>query len=266
MRRPSSADSAILKVERAAERILEVSKILREDRPFSYVVETDTMARERATCAKKNEAAVDRISLTAGEALQHLSSALDYAYWAIVSPYASTPREAKATQFPFSERADRLSEAVKNRLANRVSDRFFDAIISLRPHGEEGGNSLLYLIHSLNAPEKHRDLTPMAHYTALDTVLTRKQVPDFPPELGGIAHMIDVGKDVVWPFRFTAGMDLGRVVPPTTCVFEKEIDIPVQIVFPIRALNGAAPVVPTLNKLVDVAKETIGVMREAAAS
>jgi hypothetical protein len=129
-------DEAMLKIQRAAKRIDEFNALLHEKRPFRYVVETDTQSRHRSILAKKNHAVVDDAALIAGDAAHNLRSALDYAYSAIVTPYASTPNEKRAIQFPFCQEAARLDEAVKNRLANRVSDRFFSAIMGLKSYHE----------------------------------------------------------------------------------------------------------------------------------
>jgi hypothetical protein len=257
-------DTWQLKLKRASKRIDELNAFLREERPFTYVVQTDTITGQRATLAKKNETIADEAAAIAGDAAHNLRSALDHVYWSIVSPFATTPKERRAVQFPFSERADRLEEAVKNRLANRVSDRFFRAICGLKPYAENGGNRPLYLIELMDIPDKHRALIPVGDYTRLSSDIIRRQVPDFPPGIENCSFGSN-RRDVVWrnPGPFAADQ-LGELVPPTTHMFEKKLNVPVEIVFAIGELNFRGPLVPILNKLVDVARETIGVMRDAA--
>lgn len=53
------ANSANLKVDRAAKHVAELDDLFREQRPFSYILETDLKTGERATFAKKDEAVVE---------------------------------------------------------------------------------------------------------------------------------------------------------------------------------------------------------------
>jgi hypothetical protein len=214
-------DGADLKIERAAKHVDELNELFREKRPFSYVLETNTQTGERATFAKKNETVIADAANIAADIVHNLRTSLDQAYWQIVSRVVVTPREQRAIQFPFSETAARLDEAVKNRLANRVSPAFFQCLIDLKPHGEAGGNELLYLIHSLDAVDKHRFPIPMGNYARISSAMIRQQVPDFP------ASIINVGfgqnrRDVAWrlPPRQIDRSTLGRILAPTNCVFE----------------------------------------------
>jgi hypothetical protein len=256
--------SAFLKLDRAAERVAELNELFRKKRPFAYVLETNTKTGQRATYAKENEAVVASAALISGDAAHNIRSALDHAYWEIVSPVGTTEKERRAVQFPFSKTAARLEEAVKKRLAHKVSPRFFDAIMGLKPHGEVGGNRLLYLIDQLDAPDKHRVLTPMANYARLSTNELRKQIPDIP---SGYQFEIEVSanaRDLCWHTGNFDRSDLGTPVPPTTCVFEKELNVPVDIVFAVGTADQSVPAIPTLNQLIDVAKKTVRVLAAAA--
>lgn len=255
--------TAQLKLERAAERIAELSDLLREERPFRYILETNTITRERATYAKKNEAVIDRASLIAGDAAHNIRTALDHAWWDIVSPHVDGERALKAVQFPFSETAARLKEAVANRLAKRVSDRFFEAAVNLKPHGEAGGNRLLYLIDQIDIPDKHRTLTPTADYTRVSSDMLRRQIPDAPGFFGQ-ASFGGNRRDIAWPLGNIPKSALGQIVAPTYFMFEKELDVPVEIVFAVRAPDFRGPLISTLNQLIDVAKETINALKLAA--
>lgn len=255
--------TALLKIDRASERIIELSNLLDEERPFRYILETNTITRERATFAKHNQAVIDRAGLIAGDAVHNIRSSLDHAWWAIVSPLVPEPRARRFIQFPFSETATRLEDAVSSRLAQRVSEEFFRAVVRLKPHGEAGGNRLLYLIDQLDIPDKHRTLPPTANYTRINSRIIQQQVPDFP------SGILDGGfgmnrRDIVWKANVIHPATLGTAVPPTTYIFEKELDVPVDIIFEIDAPYFRGPLVPTLNQLVDVARETIAILRKAA--
>ncbi len=207
--------SAYLKIDRATEHVTQLNELFRKNRPFSYVLETNTKTGERATFSKENKPVIDRTALICAEAIHSLRVALDHAYWEIVSPFASSPKERRAVQFPFCERADRLNKTVKNRLANRVSQRFFNAIISLKPYGETGGNKLLYLIDRMDGAEKHRFSTPMADYTRLSSESIRHQVPDFPAVIGDVT-VSQFTRDVVWRVSSIDRRQIGFIKPPTT--------------------------------------------------
>jgi hypothetical protein len=257
--------SVYLEIDRATEHIAEINKLIRESPPFSYVLETHTKTRQRSTFAKKNETVIDRIGVISGEAVHALHTAIDHAYWEIVSPFATKPGHEMQIQFPFHETSNGFDEAVKNRLAHRVSPGFEAAIRGLKAHGEPGGNILLYLIAKIDGPRKHRTLTPMGDYKRIHFADLRQQVPDFPP-FSGEAHFGQNRRDVVWPWDGVSDIGHAVGVPrrPFRHIFEKQLDVPVDVVFVIGSPNYGGPVIPTLNKLVEVTQDTVSIMKSAA--
>ena len=256
------SDSAALKVDRAAECVIELNELFRKERPFSYVIETNTNTRERAVYAKKNEAVIERAALICGDAIHNLRSALDHAYWGIVSPFTNTDGERRKVQFPFSETAARLDEAVKNRFADRVSPSFYQALLDLKPHGENGGNRLLYLIEKFDILDKHRLLIPTGDYKKLSSEIIRKQVPDFP------AGVINCSfgqnrRDVAWNMPPINRETRRSMKIPISGILEQEINVPVDIIFDIASCGDICPVVPTLPQIVDVTRSTIAIIRSA---
>jgi hypothetical protein len=251
------SDGALLKIDRATKHISELSELFEKERPFTYVVETNTNTRRRSTFAKENKSVINRAALMCGDSIHNIRSALDHAYWSVVSPFATNDRERRSVQFPFSESAARLDESIKNRLANRASDTFFKALLALKPHGEAGGNELLYLIHRLDVVDKHMLLIPTADYKRITSFIIQKQVPDFPSGMfyGGFGQN---GRDVEWPMSPTQPIPIGALA-----VFEQELDVPVDVVFQTTETGDVRHVVPTLHQLVDVAKKTIHIMRSA---
>lgn len=255
-------DSATLKVHRASENIFELNELLSESRPFRYVIETNANTGQRTTRPKQNESVINAVALLCGDAIHNLRTALDHAYWEIVSPHVPEGDRA-SIQFPFSKTEARLDEAVKNRLAHRVSPKFFDAIIALKPHREPGGNELLYFIHEMDLLDKHRLLIPTGDYTQISGAIIRRQVPDFPMMLASISVGQNREGDVSW---FIAPLDEEKrraLNVPESGILEQELDIPVQIVFSVAPAGHQRPVVPTLHQLVDVTKETVRIMRAA---
>jgi hypothetical protein len=248
-------DSALAKVDSAAKHVTQLSELLREKRPFRYVFETNEKTGECALYAERDVAIVEEVADLSYSVVQRLRTALDYAYWEIVSPFAVTEKERRAVQFPFSQAAARLDEAVKNRLANRVSEAFFNAIIGLRPYGEPGGNELLYAIHDLAADDRHRYPTPIGEYKRVPMDVIRRQVPSFPRGivLNGLGGF---GKDVVWHIKPLPFLDGGFI-------FKREIDVPVDVVLQIGAPQNLHQMVPALNAMVDKTKEAIQIIRSA---
>jgi hypothetical protein len=202
------------------------------------------------------------LNIIVGTAIVHEDpslSALDHAYWDIVSPFATTDRERRQIQFPFCEDPVRLEEAIKNALADRVAANFEAALKGLRPHGQPGGNKLLYLIHEFNILDKHRLLIPTGDYTRISSEIIRRQVPDFPGGIVADGHFGQNRRDMVWRVQ-----RMNRLkAADTSGILEQELDVPVEIVFAISSLRNQRPMVPTLNALVDVAKESINLIRAA---
>ena len=264
MTTPRKFKSAHLKVDRAEKHVRELNALLKEKRPFRYILETNTKTRQRSIYAEKNDAVVDEASLIGADVLQSLRTAIDHAYWEIVSPMALDARSRKAVQFPFSETADRLEKAVNNRLAQRVSPEFFDFIVGLRPHGEAGGNQLLFLLHDFNATDKHRMLIPTADYKSLNTDEMRKLIPDFPQMFRGPIEFGGNRRDMTWGIRLTMRQRLGVPGLRTRGVFKQEINVPVQITFKVGNARADLLLVPTLQKLVGLVRAILADMERFA--
>jgi hypothetical protein len=255
------SDSAMLKVDRASEHIRELNELYREKRPFVFTVETDTQTRKRFAFIKQDEAVICRTAAISGDIVHNLRAALDHAYWEIVSPFATSPREKTKIQFPFCETAAGLEIAVKKRLGDRVSTRFFKALIDLKPHGDDGGNQLLHLIHKMDVIDKHRLLIPTCDETRLPYDQIKGALPDFPFRMGkGVTF---TGCEFRWSVQ-TLPTDIGVAKPPTTHIFEREFPIPIEIIFSVSFPPDRYPVVPTLYRLVDLTRETIAIIRAAA--
>lgn len=255
-------DSAILKIDRATEHVTELKALFQKQRPFVYVLETDTKAGQRATFAKRNESVIHRAAVICGDAVHNLRSALDHAYWEIVSPFANTDKERRGLQFPFSETEVRLDEAIKTRLADRVSPSFYQFLLDLKPHCELGGNVYLSLIHKLDILDKHKLLIPTGDYTRLSSEILIKQVPDFPRGLVSCGFGQN-NRDVAWNILSMNRTQRRAARIPNTGVLEQILDVPIDMVFTVTGYINHRPVIPTLHKLIDVASSTIQAMRNA---
>lgn len=256
--------SALAKLNRATKQIAELNDLFRETPPFTYVLETNTATGERATFAKKDDLIVAEAETIIGDVIHNLRNALDHVYWDVVSPFATTPNEERRIQFPFCESKDRMNDAIKSRLADRVSSAFVQSVISLRPYGGPDGNEYLFMLYRFDALDKHRLPVPTGDYKSINFGLLREQVPDFPAFLMGTMHCGMNRRDVVWKSDLakTRSGGLGDVSSPDGLIFEKKLDLPVEIIFYIA--TSPMPVIPVLNQLVDVTKSAIDTILAAS--
>jgi hypothetical protein len=115
----------------------------------------------------------------------------------------------------------------------------------------------------LDAVDKHKFPIPSGDYTRLNTASLRKEIPDFPTAFGGTLTFGSNRRDVRWRVSEIDRSALGDVVVPNTHLFEKKLNVPVDIVFKITPDGQARLFIPTLYKLGDVVRETIRIIREA---
>jgi hypothetical protein len=267
------ADSALLKIDRAAKHIDEINKLISEMRPFGYVIKTNTKTGDRSAFPKKNEPAIDAMAVIVGDVVHNLRSALDHAYWTIVCGtererfFSIFPRRLKvprdsAVQFPFAKEANTLDGSIRQRFAHYVGTGFYCALRRLKPHGPPGGNDLLYLIHEMNIVDKHKLLIPTGDYTKGLTAMIRQVAPDFPYGMDGVGWF---NATFNWTNRNTLPDDqLGLAQPSQPHIFERELDIPVGIILHIGTEGPLRPLIPTLHTMVDTARQTISIIREDA--
>tara|TARA_R110000868_G_C10728037_1_gene751346 strand:- start:42 stop:785 length:744 start_codon:yes stop_codon:yes gene_type:complete len=245
----------MLKLDRASKRTQELETSLTEDNPFSYWLETNYQTGSRSTYAERDETKIAEYALACGEIVQAIRSSLDHAYWDIVSRVVTNDRERKAIQFPFCTQSTKLEKTVRSRHAHRVSAAFYDAVMALKPHGEEGGNEILYLIDKLNIPDKHRSLTPIIDCKTIDPRILREQVPDFPRGLQGEITIGGSYRDISWSFQSGLGA-IGAII-------RQRLDIPVEATLPIREFGRAAPMISSLQQMAGVARNAIEQMRHS---
>jgi hypothetical protein len=270
------ADSAYLKIDRAAKHIEELSELVHQTRPFGYIIETNTETGQRLAFPTKNEAVIDAMALIIGDVVHNLRSALDHAYWLIVCGTERErffsmfrghrpPAEKEALiQFPFAKDAKRLNDVLRLRSAHYAGTGFSDALRQLRPHGPPGGNDLLYLIHQMDILDKHRLLIAMGDYTIGLSAMIRQAVPDFPYTMDRIGLFNFTFK---WVSRSLPPSDqLGIADASLPTVFRREIDIPVDVILHVDRKGPLRPLFPTLEALVEAAREAVISMQKGAAS
>ncbi|TOP96153.1 hypothetical protein CGH05_24340 [Vibrio parahaemolyticus] len=241
-------DSARLKVERASEQIDEILAMSEISPPFTYVLETDTMTGDRATFSELNHISLKKLVIRCGEVFHNLRSALDHAYWEAVVPYIEDENKHGAIQFPFAKDSLKLEQAIKSRLAHQVSEEFFNLILSFKPCNGSGGNQLLSLLHEVNILDKHKFPTPVGDFTQISSADIRAQVPDFPAGLTNVGFG-GCRRDVVWRTSSIDPKELGEIVPPTTCIFRRQLSVPVGIVLNMATIDYTESLITTLTKM-----------------
>lgn len=250
------ADSATAKVNRASQRIKQLDGLIERKPPFTYMLETNYQTGERATYAKRNDKGIEECALACGEIVQDLRSALDHAYWEIVSKCVPDPKQQKKIQFPFCAEKSRMSDALKSRLADRVSTAFEAALTSVKPYGDADGDQMLYLVDLLNNAEKHRELVAVGDYTHIVAEEIKRQVPDFPLVIQGKLQVGMNHRDVVWSFA--------RPMGPIAAISERRLNVPVATVLPASLRHGHPSMSYTLRQMEVSVKAAIATMRAAA--
>jgi len=255
--------SAYSKIARAIDLIGELERTVASDQPFTYILETNTITKQRATYAMRNERCTENIEVIAGDVIHNLHAALDHAYWEIVSPFATTDGQRRNIQFPFSQAEDRYPDAVRTRLAHKVSNRFLEELLEMKAHGGPNGDQMLYLMILLDTTDKHRTLNPTGDFKSLSRKEMTKMIPDFPQNIDEL-NIGSCNRDVVWRFSDIDSDTLGPIWPPSTCIYRRELNVPVDIQFSDSQMPHGIDVFETLNAFVGVANDAIEKMRSAA--
>jgi hypothetical protein len=221
---------------------------------------------------QKRKAALDFLSAVCSDAFSNLRGALDFAYWQVVSPHVADEKHRKNIQFPFCKHLmkvgndDGLEETILKRHADKVSSAFCDVIRSLRPYGGAEGNTLLYLLERASIPERHRDYTPVANFKQVEASTLKSQIQDFPQCVYGTLAFGRGFRDIEWD----AGRidvrkrHIGSLVPGSFVVFERELDVPVEVIFDIPEADYRRPVVQTLADVSKAVAETLGLLEPFA--
>jgi hypothetical protein len=253
--------SAHLKIDRAEKHIGELSDVLGRERAYRYVLETNTQTLQRSVYAKPNEAIIDELAVIGSDVLHQLRSALDHAFFSVVKPHF--PQGAGAAQFPFSRDAAGLERAIKNRCAHKVSTEFYDFILALSPHGEVGGNKLLYMLHEANNVDKHRSFLPTTDRKTISSAIMKSYAPDFPDGMIG-ATIGGCGRDIVWRAPRSIINTLGLPGLPLARKHELEIPIPVSVRFSVGQGHDSHELLPTLKNLVSSVRDVVFAMERFA--
>jgi hypothetical protein len=260
-------DSASLKIDRAAKHVGELIELLRKKRPFRFTVSTNTKTGERSAFTKRNEAVVNEIAVISGDAVHNLRSALDHVYWEIVSPHCTTDQERRRVQFPFTSKASEVRKTILDAYGQRAGIGVFTALIRLGPHSEPGGNEMLSLVRDADNLDKHRLLIPAVEYTKVDGAAWKAELSDIRGfEVGPKATLVLGASVINWWDHNVSKDKLGSLVPGALTLYEREVNLPTEVVLQIGALGSVYPLIATLNQMVDAVRKTTSIVREAAKS
>lgn len=249
------------KIERARELTSEIGDLIIDSPPYTYCLETDTNSGQRATFAKININALDKVVVRCGEVFHNLRSALDQAYFESVSLHIPESSYG-ALQFPFSKSEIILESTIKSRLAHRVNEDFFVAIQSVKPFAGDGGNVLLHLIHEVNIIDKHRLPIPTGNFTMISSEQLCSQIPDFPMGLTNCGFG-QSRRDVVWKGKFFDVKTLGDIVVPTNNLYHKILNVPVGLNFSFTDVGYYQPVIDTLVHMANEIERILELMANA---
>lgn len=257
-------ENSELRIGRAKKHLEEVESLISDSNPFYYLVESDILTGDRATFSRANKAVIDQIKIISGDVIHNLRTAVDNAYWDIVSKYVDDKKDERNIQFPFCEKQENLASLIRRRQADRVGETFVSAITTMKPYKIDG-NKIFTLIHELDISDKHKFPTPVGDFTKVNAELIRSQVPDFPNITGEMAFG-GCRRDVGWRTdpSLLRLMDLGKLIPPTTCKFEKYINVPVTVVFSIGEYMYDGEVLKMLTAMVKLSEEIVSKLYEAA--
>src|SRR5262245_44672659 len=262
------ADSALLKLQRAATHISDLDKLLDKTQPFPLILKTDTRTGERTLGCEKNERVVDQAALLCGDAIHNLRSALDHAYWEIVAPHCRSRKEFGAVQFPFSQKADTLDASIRQRRGHYAGTGFYCALRNLAPYGDLGGNITLYLIHEFDITDKHKLLLPAVHESTHTFQWLETIHPNIPWKGWGGSFTANDQADIKWTNRSIPPDQLGLQVDQH--VFKRELDVTISVVFQVTLQENIIvkmpPVVPMLHEMLNVTHGAIRILRVSAVS
>lgn len=251
-------ENSQLRIERAKKHMSELDSLISNSTPFYYIVETDTFTGERATFSRGNKNILDQIKVISGDAIHNLRAAIDNAYWDIVSKYVDDKKQERQVQFPFCEKQESLADMIKRRHADKVGEKFVYEILAMKPY-KINGNKLLSLIHGLDISDKHKFPTPVGDFTKVNIELLKSQILDFPNNINGEISFGGCHRDIGWSIdpSLLSLIDLGQIVPPTTCKFERHINLPVSVVFSIGEYMYDGEVLKMLAAMLELTEEIV---------
>jgi hypothetical protein len=120
-----------------------------------------------------DSAAVDDIAVIAGDAVNNLKCALDYAWLETISRLVPSA-VSKFAKFPVYPTSDALESALREKQIHILRPKLFDLIgDKIKPY--DGGNFAIWPIHRLDIRDKHRLLIPVVYYSSVSGIETEDE-------------------------------------------------------------------------------------------
>ena len=112
--------------------------------------------------------AFDRLPVIIGDAIHNLKCALDYVWLETIKrliPNADWER----TKFPIYPTSDQLERELRKLQINIAAPKFFAFLLGeIKPY--DGGDFAIRSVHIVDKGDKHRLLTPVIHYSSIDSI------------------------------------------------------------------------------------------------
>src|SRR5215469_13358682 len=145
------AEKHITELDTAIDRFLDPTK---GPKPYRIDHKRDPKTRQIIYYLAKQTSVPDDLRLLAGDVIQNLRTALDYAVHALTVANGQTP--TTNTSFPIFDHALTSSDdyAIFCRKVCAAGSKAMDYILKAKPY--KGGNDILWRLHVLNIRDKHR--------------------------------------------------------------------------------------------------------------
>jgi hypothetical protein len=240
------------KVERAGEHFASLSDSVRsffDTSPYTVACLDDPTNNHITFCVETAKDIPIQMSLLAGEVIHQLRSALDHLAFQLVLANGKTPNTH--TYFPIASDASSYNGAKAKKTAG-MSHIAINEIDALRPY--QGGDDTLWLLHSLNNIEKHRELLLVgSSFRAVDVapelqaLLTQAfaQISDSPAPI--LPRIPLVPKDRLYPLKPGAVL----YQKPRSIAEEASPEFLFEIAFGEPDSAEGRPLLPTLKEMIE---------------
>lgn len=233
------------KIERAKHHIRDVEARLRafgETNPYDVVTESDPKVGERAKFRVNHPLPIE-IPIIAGEALNHLRSALDHLVWQLVDANGSKP--TSSTCFPIMKSPAEYIAQSPGKIKG-LGPGAVQLVNAQAPY--PGGNDFLWMLHKLNNIDKHNLLLVVAAHYGPGVATLMHTLPDGSTAKGSSwdIHTIDPRKKLN---VIEDGAECMLLVGASSRKMYMDVQIAFQVVFGNPGVGLGEPVVPLLHQL-----------------
>lgn len=259
-----------LKIERAKGHIADLQsaiKTFHETRPYELIKEQDPKTGEDVYRMKVHKDVPFEIGGIIGDAVHNLRAALDLLVCDLVR--SNMKQVVRGNGFPISRTANHFESNSVGKIkgVNRRAERL---IRRLKPY--EGGNTPLWILHELDALDKHQGIIPVAAAHVLTTVRWAMPFmfigPDNTLRIGspgpdGQPHWLPPGvpHGVRNVYPLTDNSEIYRSAPTG---FYEDVQASVTVAFSQAQIVDGEPVVETLNQLVVFIERAICIFERKA--